>query len=68
MKKQNVKKQNVALVLLGVLGVSGSAMAAVDAAVTTAISSAQTDGSTIASGVLAAVIVISMFKIMRRAV
>lgn len=62
--------QNTTRFGLGLVGllVAGTASAAVDAAVTTAIASAQADGSTIGAAVLACIIVIAAFKLMRRAV
>lgn len=49
-----------------VIGSIGSAMAAVPADVTTALTDAKTDGVTVATAVLVAVVAIYAFKLMRK--
>jgi len=61
-----VKKSAAALSILALFA-SGVANAAIDAAVTTKISDAGTDSSTIGAAVLVVIVGIASFKYMRRA-
>jgi len=55
------------LVAVGVLTVTGSAMAEVPAAITTAISTMQTDGVTVATAFVVAAIAVAAIKFLRSA-
>lgn len=61
--KKNVLVSTVVLLVASV----GSASAAVDAGVTTALGTAATDGATIGGAVLAVIVGIAAFKYLRRA-
>ena len=65
MFKGKKQKLQALAALAGV--VAGNAMAAVPAEVTTALGDAKTDGVTVASAVLVAIVAIFAFKLMRRA-
>lgn len=59
-------KQKLAAIGTGLTVMTGNALAAVPAGVTTAIEDAGTDGATVAGAVLVAVVAIYAFKLMRR--
>lgn len=59
-------KQKLAVLAVPLTLAAGNAMAAVPTEVTTALSDAKTDGVTVATAVLVAIVAIFAFKLMRR--
>jgi hypothetical protein len=62
---KSTKQKLAALAALSMLA-AGNAMATVPTEVTTALTDAKTDGVTVASAVLVAIVAIFAFKLMRR--
>lgn len=63
-----LKKISGVLVGVSALGLATSANAVVDPAITTAIANGSADGVVIGSAILAMIVVVSVFRHMRRAV
>lgn len=66
MKLINQVRKYFTRAVVGLVATTGTALAAVPMDVTTALSDAKTDGVTVATAVLVAVVAIFAFKLMRR--